>query len=108
MMTDRGAKVTETVDDKILAGNSLQVKFEKKLMLSEPGITNIMIFVDAADDNLNDDTLYFQTNVLPAPGGGEYTASTKATKALYQTAKGRYHNNLRAGDLRHEFTNEVW
>ena len=87
MMTDRGAKVTETVDDKILAGNSLQVKFSKKLMLSEPGITNIMIFVDAADDNLNDDTIYLKTEVLPAPGGGEYTASTKATNALYQTAK---------------------
>jgi len=87
MMTDRGSKVTQTVDDKILPGNTLQVKFDQKMMLSEAGITNIMIFVDAADDNLSNDTIYLKTEVLPAPGGGEYTASTKATKAIYQTAK---------------------
>src|SRR6056300_254255 len=87
MMTDRGSKVTQTVDDKILPGNTLQVKFDEKMMLSEAGITNIMIFVDAADDNLSNDTIYLKTEVLPAPGGGEYTASTKATKAIYQTAK---------------------
>jgi len=63
MMSDRGAKVTQKVTDRILAGNSLKVNFDEKLILNEPGITNVMIFVDAADDDLSDDTIYFKTEV---------------------------------------------
>ena len=48
---------------------------------------SIMIFVDAADDDLSDDTIYLQTEVLPAPGGGMYTASSKSTNAVYQLGK---------------------
>ena len=87
MMSDRGAKVTQTVSDRILPGNSLKVNFDDKLILNEPGKTNIMIFVDAADDDLSDDTIYLETEVLPAPGGGMYTASTKSTNAVYQLGK---------------------
>ncbi len=65
----------------------MKVSFDEKLILNEPGKTNIMIFVDAADDDLSDDTIYLQTDVLPAPGGGMYTASTKSTNALYQLGK---------------------
>ena len=87
MMSDRGAKVTQTVTDRILPGNSLKINFDEPLILNEPGITNVMVFVDAADDDLSDDTIYLKTEVLPAPGGGMYTASSKATEAIYQTAK---------------------
>ncbi len=87
MMSDRGAKVTQLVKDRILPGNSLKVNFANKLVLNAPGKTKIMIFVDAADDNLKDDTMYLQTDVLPAPGGGLYTASTKTTKAIYQAGR---------------------
>ncbi len=61
-----GSKVTEKVTTKILSGNTEEVKISLPITLSTAGKTKIKIFVDAADDNLNDDTLYFETDVLPA------------------------------------------
>jgi hypothetical protein len=51
-----------------LSGDSLNISFNSQLVLSTAGKTKIYVFVDAADDNLNDDTFYFETVVLPAPG----------------------------------------
>jgi PKD repeat protein len=87
MSTDRGAKVTQTITDRILPGNSLKVNFTNKLKLDAPGVTKVMVYVDAADDNLKDDTLYLTTDVLPAPGGGFYRPSSKATQAFYQLGR---------------------
>jgi PKD repeat protein len=87
MATDRGARVTQTVANRILPGNSLKVNFTNKLVLNAPGVTKVMVFVDASDDNLNDDTIYFTTEVLPAPGGGFYRPSSKTTQAFYQLGR---------------------
>lgn len=87
MMSDRGSRVSQLVTNRILPGNSLKVVFSDKLILNAPGKTKIMVFVDAADDNLLDDTLYLETDVLPAPGGGMYSSSSSPTKAIYQSGR---------------------
>ena len=88
MGTDKGAKVTKKVTSKILSGDKLTINFDSDLILSVAGKTKVYVYVDAADDNLNDDTLYFETDVLPAPGGSVFTSSTtKTTSALYQYGK---------------------
>ena len=87
LATDDGTKVTKTVTDKILPGDSLKVEFDDMLQLDKVGDLNVMIYVDAANDTLSDDTFYFSTYVKPAPGGSKFVSSTKSTAAVYQYGK---------------------
>jgi PKD repeat protein len=87
LATDDGTKVSKTVTDKILPGDSLKVEFDDMLQLDKVGDLNVMIYVDAANDTLSDDTFYFSTYVKPAPGGSKFVSSTKSTAAVYQYGK---------------------
>ena len=82
-----GQKVTQKVTARILPGDSAEIKFDKSIFLTEAGVKTISVYVDAADDNLKDDTFNFVTTVLPAPGGAVFNISAKTTKALYQYGK---------------------
>jgi PKD repeat protein len=88
MVASTGAKVTQKVTNKILSGKQLTVNFNTDLVLSKAGKTKIYLIVDAADDDLSDDTITFTTDVLPAPGGANFSTPTAlATNAIYQYGK---------------------
>jgi len=82
-----GSKYSQKVTQRILPGAIAKIDYNVAIPLNIAGPAKICIFVDAFDDNLKNDTFTFYTIVKPAPGGGKYTASTKATKALYQYGK---------------------
>lgn len=84
---NNGPKTMQFVSTRIIPENTEKIDFKLPVKLNASGSSVVKIFLDASDDLLSDDTLNFKTIVLPAPGGSSMTASTKATKALYQSNK---------------------
>ncbi len=82
-----GSKYSQKVTQRILPGAVAKIDYKVAIPLNVAGPAKICIFVDAYDDNLSNDSFTFYTIVKPAPGGGDFAASTKATKALYQYGK---------------------
>jgi PKD repeat protein len=82
-----GPKTLQFVSTKILPEQTEKIDFKVPVKLNTIGNSVVKIFLDASDDLLSDDTLNFNTLVLPAPGGSLISASTKATKAIYQPNK---------------------
>jgi PKD repeat protein len=82
-----GTKTSQLITSKIAPGQTKQVDFTVPISLNIAGATKIKIFVDAFDDTLSDDSFTFNTYVTPAPGGGSFIASPKATAAVYQYGK---------------------
>lgn len=82
-----GPKTTTRVTKRLLNNDTANVLFTAPIQLNATGATRVAIFIDIPDDNAANDSFIFNTNVLPAPGGGVYTPSTTATTALYQRSK---------------------
>ncbi len=71
-------KVTrEKVTKKILPGDTSTYWFKTPISLPIAGSTKIVIYADAVDDKLTNDSLYFSTTVKPAPGGSNFEPTTK-------------------------------
>ena len=71
-------KVTkEKVTKRILPGDTSTYWFKSPIALPIAGATKIVVYVDAADDKLTNDSFYFSTTVKPAPGGSTFEPTTK-------------------------------
>lgn len=84
---NNGPKTMQFVQTRILPDKTEKIDFKFPIKKNQVGTTIVKIFLDANDDKLSDDTLTFKTVVLPAPGGSQFVASSKPTKALYQPTK---------------------
>jgi len=84
---NNGAPVNEFVNASIATGDSATITFGKDVLLNDPGLTTVKVFVNVPDDKTSNDTFTFTTIVKPAPGGGVYTPSSSPTATIYQ--KGR-------------------
>jgi PKD repeat protein len=82
-----GPKTLTRVLKRKLTNDTASVLFTSPIQLNVPGSNRIAIFIDIPDDNSANDSFIFNTNVLPAPGGGVFTASKTSTSALYQSSK---------------------
>ena len=82
-----GSKRVTSVRKRLLNNDTANVLFNVPIQLNATGPSRIAIFIDIPDDNAANDSFIFNTNVLPAPGGGVYTASSTPTTALYQRSR---------------------
>jgi PKD repeat protein len=83
-----GKPMNYLVSDLILPKDTLTFTAADPIYLNGiSGPLSIKIFVNVPDDNTSNDTLEFTTFVLPAPGGGVYSYSSKATEAVYQKSR---------------------
>ncbi len=83
-----GPRVSQKVNSRILPGDSAEVKISTPLVLAVAGDYKLAVYVDASDDLMSDDSIYFETSVLEAPGGANFnTPSSAVTQAIYQRAR---------------------
>lgn len=82
-----GPKTTARVTKRLLTNDTANILFATPIQLNATGPCRVAIFIDIPDDNTANDSFIFNTNVLPAPGGGRYTPSSTPTTALYQRSR---------------------
>jgi PKD repeat protein len=83
-----GPRVSQKVNSRILPGDSAEIKISTPLALTVAGDYKLAVYVDAADDLMQDDSIYFETKVLEAPGGANFnTPAPATTQAIYQRAR---------------------
>lgn len=78
-----GPTVSTFVTKRMLTNDTHLVTFNVPVRLNISGNIRISCYVDMPDDNVANDTISFNTVVLPAPGGGRYLQGTTPSKAVY-------------------------
>ncbi|MFZ9970562.1 MAG: hypothetical protein ACO3GK_04550, partial [Bacteroidia bacterium] len=84
---DGGMPVSEMVNTPMASGDTATINFSKEIVLTIPGWSKVQVYVNVPDDKTANDTFTYHVFVKPAPGGGEYTVSSKATAAVYQRSR---------------------
>ncbi|MBL7812298.1 MAG: hypothetical protein JNL57_08765, partial [Bacteroidetes bacterium] len=81
---DGNSPYRQKVTRRIKPGDTARIWLQKPIVFNSPGKHTVHIYIDIPDDNRANDSFHFITTVLPSPGGGSYTNSSKSTAAIYR------------------------
>jgi len=77
-------KISQKVSKKLAPNDTITIAFNTAIAFNKWGKSRIAVFVDVPDDITSNDSIIFNTTVVPAPGGRSFSASAKPTKAIFK------------------------